>query len=141
MTIRFLLDTNTLSEPNRPSPDPRLLARLQEHRLEMATAAPVWSELLYGMERLPRSRKRSNLQDYLFRMVLPSTPILPYDWRAAEWCASERARLSKMGRSIPFIDGQIAAVAAVHGLVLVTSNRIDFAPFEGLEIQDWKGAR
>ena len=138
MSLRFLLDTNTLSEPSRPSPDPRLLARLQEHRRELATAAPVWSEMLYGMERLPRSRKRSNIQDYLFRTVLPSTPILPYDRRAAEWYASERARLSRLGRIVPFIDGQIAAVAAVHGLVLVTSDRTDFEPFEGLEIQDWK---
>lgn len=139
MTLRFLLDTNTLSEPNRPSPDPRLLARFREHRFELATAAPVWSEMLYGMERLPRSRKRSNIQDYLFRTVLPNTPILPYDRRAAEWNASERARLSKLGLVVPFIDGQIAAVAAVHGLVLVTSNRTDFESFEGLEVQDWKG--
>lgn len=138
MTLRFLLDTNTLSEPNRPLPDPRLLARLQEHRLEMATAAPVWSEMLYGMERLPPSRRRSNIQDYLFRTVLPNTPILPYDWRAAGWYAAERARLSRIGWTVPFIDGQIAAVAAVHGLVLVTSNRSDFEPFEGLEIRDWK---
>jgi tRNA(fMet)-specific endonuclease VapC len=94
--------------------------------------------MVYGMERLPRSRRRSNLQDYLFRSVLPSTPILSYDWRAAGWYASERARLSRMGRNIPFIDGQIAAVAAVYGLILVTSNRSDFEPFEGLQIEDWK---
>ena len=38
----------------------------------------------------------------------------------------------------PFVDGQIAAIAKVNNLVLVTSNRAHFEPFEGLEIQDWK---
>ena len=55
MSLRFLLDTNVLSEPVRPSPHPQVLPRLQEHRREIATAAPVWNELLYGWERLPAS--------------------------------------------------------------------------------------
>lgn len=138
MTVRFLLDTNTLSEPRRPFPDLKVLAKLREHRGELATAAPVWNELLYGMDRLPPSRKRSNIQDYLFGTVFPNTPILPYDREAAEWHAFERARLAAMGRPVPFSDGQIAAVAAVRGLVLVTSNRFDFEPFEGLDLVDWK---
>jgi tRNA(fMet)-specific endonuclease VapC len=62
-----------------------------------------------------------------------------YDQAAAEWHASERARLAARGRIIPHLDGQIAAVAATYNLILVTSNRRDFEPFEGLTIEDWKG--
>jgi len=36
------------------------------------------------------------------------------------------------------VDGQIAAVAQVNGLVLVTANRADFARFESLRLEDWR---
>lgn len=138
MTIRYLLDTNVLSEPARPAPHLRVLSKLREHDGETATAAPVWHELLFGCERLPPSRKRDAIESYLFKTVRASTPILPYDDAAAEWHAKERARLAALGKTPPFIDGQIAAVARVRNLILVTSNRDHFELFEGLEIEDWK---
>ena len=102
------------------------------------TAAPVWNELLFGCERLPPSRKREAIESYLFRTVRASIPILPYDQAAAEWHAAERAKLSALGKTPPFIDGQIAAIAKINNLILVTSNRSHFEPFEGLQLQDWK---
>lgn len=35
------------------------------------------------------------------------------------------------------MDGQIAAIAKVHGLVLVTANVKDFERFDGLEVDHW----
>jgi tRNA(fMet)-specific endonuclease VapC len=138
VTIHFLLDTNVLSEPVRPSPHPGVLLKLREHREEVATASPVWNELVFGYERLPPSRKRTAIESYLFRTVRASIPVLSYDRAAAEWHAAERARLSALGRTPPFVDGQIAAIAKVNNLILVTSNRSHFEPFDGLQIQDWK---
>ena len=63
--------------------------------------------------------------------------ILPYDDRAAEWHAKERARLSVKGSTPSFVDGQIAAIAQVNGLILVTRNIDDFKPFDGLKIENW----
>lgn len=63
--------------------------------------------------------------------------ILAYTATAAEWHARERARLAALGRTPPFIDGQIAAVARVNRLILVTRNVSDFHGFEGLAIEDW----
>ena len=139
MSLRFLLDTNILSEPTRPSPDPQVLSRLEKHDGELGIAAPSWHELLFGCERLPRSRRRQQLEDYLFSVVPDSFPVLPYDRAAAAWHAAERARLQAIGKTPPFLDGQIAAVAWVNDLVLVTSNGSDFAGFEGLRLEDWKG--
>lgn len=51
--------------------------------------------------------------------------------------ARERARLDKIGAKPPFIDSQIAAIANLNGLVLVTANRKDFERFTGLELEDW----
>lgn len=63
--------------------------------------------------------------------------ILPYDEAAADWHADERARLAAIGLTPPFADGQIAAVAAVNGLVLVTANVADFRHFQGVTVEDW----
>jgi len=70
-------------------------------------------------------------------VVSANVPILDYDRAAADWHARERARLEASGRTPPFIDGQIAAIARVADLILVTSNKADFKPFEGLRVQSW----
>lgn len=134
--LKYLLDTNIISEPARPSPNRRVLARLHRHELEIAIAAPVWHELLFGLRRLPPSAKRTRIEGYLFGTVL-DLPILPYDTAAADWHAEERARLEAQGRAIPFIDGQIAAIARIHGCVIVTANVEHFEAFEGASIENW----
>jgi tRNA(fMet)-specific endonuclease VapC len=73
-------------------------------------------------------------------VVAPSIPILPYDEAAADWHARERARLLSEGRKPPFADGQIAAIAKVHDLAIVTANVRDFEAFEGITVEDWLGA-
>ncbi len=137
MTAAYLLDTNAISEPLRPEPNPNLLRRIHEHEGRIAIAAVVWHELLYGCWRLPESRRREVIEQYLFDVVLPSIPILPYDARAAQWHAVERARLTRLGQPPAFADGQIAAIAAVNNLELVTANTADFAPFDGLTVENW----
>lgn len=134
----YLLDTNILSEPLRPSPDTNILDKLRENQTWLATASVVWHELLFGCRHLPTSEKRTAIEEYLRRVVALSVEILPYDERAAGWHASERARLSLEGRTPPFADGQIAAVAHVNDLVLVTLNRADYEGFRELRVEDWR---
>lgn len=136
-TARFLLDTNTVSEPLRPQPNPNVVERLRKHEAEVAIPAPVWHELRLGCSRLPPSRRRDVFERYLEEIVLFSFPVLNYGRKAADWHARERARLVASGRTPPFVDGQIAAIAYVQGLVLVTSNTRDFLAFDGLKIENW----
>jgi len=63
--------------------------------------------------------------------------ILPYDEQTAEWHAKERARLASLGQRPAFVDGRIAAVARVNGLMLVTRNSSDFKKFSGLQLEHW----
>lgn len=139
MTPRYLLDTNVISAPVSARPDPRVVERLRRFRGELATAAPVLHELLFGAERLPPSIRRARLEAYIEQSVVLSMPVLPYDQAAAAWHAAERARLVRAGLTPPFIDGQIAAIAATTGLTLVTFNRADFQHFQGLRVADWRG--
>ena len=137
VTSRYLLDSDVVSEPTRPAPSAKVLDWLARHEGESAIAAPVWHELRFGCERLPPSRRRDSIESYLAEVVLPSLPIFDYDQRAAEWHARERARLAKVGQTPPFVDGQIAAIARVNDLTLVTRNQRDFRWFQGLRMERW----
>jgi tRNA(fMet)-specific endonuclease VapC len=133
----FLLDTNVLSETLRPRPNDGVMRGLHHHRRQLSTAAAVIHELLYGALRLPAGARRDAVLHQVEDVLLGTLDILPYDRRAAEWHARQRARLASEGRTPPFVDGQIAAIAAVNGLTLVTRNVTDFAAFEGLKLADW----
>ena len=137
MTTRFLLDTNVVSEPLRPLPSAGVMRRLRDHDGEMAIPALVWHELRFGCARLARSRRREAIEHYLDEVVAVSLPVLDYDRRAADWHALERARLVAAGRTPPFVDGQIAAIARISDLILVTSNKADFQDFKGLRVRSW----
>jgi Predicted nucleic acid-binding protein, contains PIN domain len=139
MTVRFSLDTNIISEPLKAKPNKGVMRNLRVHETDLAISAIVWHELWTGCYRLPQSRKRAAIESYL-RDVVSSLPILPYDTPAAEWHAAERARLTALGKTPPFADGQIAAIAVVNTLVLVTSNTADFAQFRQVDVADWRKA-
>lgn len=141
MTLRYLLDTSIVSAPISKTPNPMIVAGLDVRGSECAIAAPVWHELTYGCERLPRGKRRTALEAYLRDVVRGSFSNLPYDEAAASWHGKERARLEALGRTAPFVNGQIAAIAHVHGLVLVTTNEWDFVGFEGLTVENWSKPR
>ena len=137
MSLKYLLDTNIVSEPLRPSPSRTVLRRLASHEGETAIASIVWHELQFGCARLPKSRRKDAIERYLEDVVLASFPIVDYDRAAAEWHARERARLEAAGKTPSFVDGQIAAIACVNDLMLVTANKGDFRAFKGLRVEGW----
>jgi tRNA(fMet)-specific endonuclease VapC len=135
--MKYLLNTNVLSESVKTSPQKSVLKLTERHQHEIVTAAPVWHEIFYCCQRLPVSRKREILETFLHDVLKPNMTILPYDERAAEWHAEERARLTSLGQMPSFVDGQIAAIAKVNGLILVTRNTSDFKKFSGLKLENW----
>ena len=126
-----------MSEPIKSRPSQRALEAFSAHDGELATCSIVWHELCYGVARLSTSKKRRAIEAYLEEAVRRSLPILPYDEEAAAWHARERARLAKRGLPPSATDGQIAAIARVNDLVLVTANPRNFRRFQGLKLEDW----
>jgi tRNA(fMet)-specific endonuclease VapC len=141
LTLRYLLDTSTVSAAIAPKPSRTVIRRLEQRGTQCAIAAVVWNELLYGCERLEKGKRKSELEAYLHDVVLTSFPILPYDRSAATWHAIERARQERAGKPGPYVDGQIAAIASVNDLTLVTANIRDFARFKKLTVEDWSRVR
>ncbi len=135
--MKYLLDTNVICESLKTTPNKSVLDKIEKCHAEIVTAAPVWHELQYGCRRLPGSRKRERIESFLNEVVRPNIAILPYDERAADWHAAELARLTAIGQTPKFVDGQIAAITIVNGLVLVTRNTSDFKRFSRLKTANW----
>ena len=137
MSARYLLDTNVVGEPLLTKPSAPGLAWLEANVDRSAIASVSWHELRFGAVRLPRGRKRERLEDYLETVIRATYRVIAYGEREAEWHAVERARLMAVGKTPTFVDGQIAAIAQVNGLALVTANLRDFAGFRDLDVLPW----
>ena len=128
--MRFLLDTNVLSEGAKPRPDPSLLAWLSAASpLDLAISVLTIGEIQKGVTLLPDGPRRERLAAWV-ATELPRQfrgRVLAVDAAVAiEW-----GRLSaegrRAGRDLRVIDGLLLATAAAHGLVLVTRNERDCA--------------
>jgi tRNA(fMet)-specific endonuclease VapC len=132
----YLIDTNILSEPIKPQPNDNVIAAMKLHADQLAISSVTWHEILFGCQRLSPSKKRDRIEEYL-RDVRITFPILPYTTKAAEWQAAERSRLTAIGRTPAYIDSQIAAIAKVNNLTLVTNNTDDYRDFQDLKMENW----
>lgn len=122
--IRYLLDTNVVSELRKHRPHGAVLAWMATLRPEQIFISAVTiGELQAGVElrRKNDPAKAAEIENWL--MVTEGTlPVIPMD----SACFREWARL-KVGKSSELIeDAMIAATARVHGLEVATRNEGDF---------------
>jgi len=68
--------------------------------------------------------------------LLSHIPTLDFDTAVANEYGRIRAELKAKGRPIPGTDAQIAAVARLHGLVVLSSDR-HFRYVDNLRVEDW----
>ena len=56
--MTFLVDANVLSEPTKPTADPKVVAWLTKHEAKLVVDPIIIGELRIGILALPRSPKR-----------------------------------------------------------------------------------
>ncbi len=137
MAARFLLDTNVLSEIMRPAPEPLVLRWFEAQQGAMlATSAITRAELLLGVALLPVGKRREQIAHAIEQTFDEDFAgnCLPFDAAAAGEYAILVAACARAGRPIATEDAQIAAIALVHNLALVTRNRKDFVAIPGLTL-------
>jgi predicted nucleic acid-binding protein len=123
----IVVDTNVLSEPLRPRPDPGVIEWLGEHADRAAITAITLAELQFGVQRLAAGRRRDALQAAIDRMEEAAADrLLSFDRAAARRWGSLRAERERLGRPMSVEDGMIAAICLAGGHDLATRNRADF---------------
>lgn len=131
--MNYLLDTNVCIK--YLNSDLRIQSRLLSLPADcISTCEIVGFELYYGAFCSERVQENLEILDVFSEQVR----VLPFDQAAARVCGEIRAELRISGKMIGSYDLQIAAIAIVNDLVLVTHNVREFSRVEGLRWEDWE---
>jgi tRNA(fMet)-specific endonuclease VapC len=133
--MMYVLDTNMLTALLRGEAGPvrRLLAL---PRSQVLLPQPVVAEVLYGLARLPKSRRRTALSERCETLL---KSMLRVDWtdQVSERFASVKATLERKGERLDDFDVAIAAHALARDAVLVSRNRNHMQRIPGLRCEEW----
>jgi len=110
----IILDTNVLSELMRPKPSARVLAWIaKQPEAEFFTTSITEAEIFYGIEVLPKGRRRRHLTaaaEVVFTEDF-SGRVYGFDSAAARAFSKIASSRRTSGRPISHADAQIAAIA------------------------------
>lgn len=137
----IILDTNVVSEPLKPSPNPVVVEWLDRQELEaLYLASTSLAELLYGVRRLDDGKRKARLLRALadIELRLFRSRVLAFERDDAVEFALRVDRAARKGVVVDVADGQIGAIAARRGYAVATR---DAEPFLALGVQvvnPWK---
>ena len=137
----YLLDTVALSALMKPGTAPGVEAWFATVELdELHLPAPALAEIRRGIARLPEGRRKAALRE-AYDAVLASLlqSCVAFEVEAALAWGELMGAGDATGRQHPAIDTQIAAIALVHGLTVVTRNLRDFTPLGVPTFNPWEG--
>ena len=136
--MKYVLDTNAVSALMKG--DDRVTGRLKRMaKGDVGVPQPVWAEIAYGIERLPRSRKRQALEE---RLELIRGELVRSAWTdsVSDHFGVVKAALERRGERIEDFDAAIAAHALAESAVLVSANIGQMTRVPGVTVEDWARA-
>ena len=133
--MRYLLDTNIISNITKPAPSESLMAWMAEQTdQDLFIASLTVAEIRRGVLEKPAGKRRDQLEAWFAGPEGPQTlfagRVLPFDEPAALVWARLMADGKAKGRSRSALDTIIAATAEANGCVIVTGNERDFVDIE-----------
>jgi toxin FitB len=130
--MRYLLDTNVISEVSKKRPSSKVLNFIQANETQCVVPAIVVAERFQGANTAPTDQRAALMkavQDFRDEFA---DRILPFDAEAAEIWGEYVSRSSLKNRPRSYPDTQIAAIALTHNLTVVTRNTDDFPKVDTL---------
>lgn len=127
--MKYLLDTNVISEWTKPRPHPgvvRWLAQAEEENLFLSVI--TLGELWHGIGRLPPGTRRTRLADWIEHDLASRFEgrILGISQEIARVWGQLLAESQQRGKAMHAVDALLAATAVTGSLTLVTRNEKDF---------------
>jgi len=133
--VTYVLDTNAVSALMKGSaPIVERLATIAP--TDVGLPQPVIAEIAFGIERLPRSKRRDTLQAR-FDLICSELPRVDWTDDVSHAYGRIKAALERRGARIEDFDAALAAHALAMNATLVTANVEHMARVPGLEIEDW----
>ena len=131
----YVLDTNALSALMKGSA--AVVERLAATApADVAIPQPVIAEIAFGIERLPRSKRRATLQAR-FDLISAELPRAEWTDVVSRMFGRLKATLERRGTRIEDFDAAIAAHALALDATLVTTNLGHMIRVPGLRVEDW----
>jgi tRNA(fMet)-specific endonuclease VapC len=130
--MRFMLDTNIISDMIRNPTGKAVSAMLREGEDAVCTSIVVASELRYGCVKKGSAKLLKKVEE-----LLAEIPVLPLDVPVDVQYGALRAELEGMGQTIGHNDLFIAAHACTLNTTLVTANIGEFSRIKGLRVENW----
>jgi hypothetical protein len=127
--LKYLLDTDVVSEHTKLTPDPRVDAWLQRtDDSDLYISFITYAELWYGVSLLPSGKKRTKFEDWIEDDLYMQffNRVVGFSLDVTRHYGSLMARAKKNGHNPNVMDVLIAATAAANGMVIATLNRKDF---------------
>lgn len=135
--MSYLIDTNVLSELRNRKADAKVVAWMQARpRQSLYLSVLSLGEIREGIEGVADPAFRQTLTDWL-EVELRNWflgRLLGIDEKVADRWGRVQA---SAGRTLPVIDGLLAATALEHDLTLVTRNTKDFAGLGVQRVDPW----
>ena len=138
--MRFLLDTNVVSEWTKPRPNAGVVQWLAEvEEDDVFVSVVTFAEIRHGVERLPAGEGRRRLDEWLRNDLALrfEERVIGVDGAIADEWGRVIALREARGRPIGAMDALIAATAQIHDLTVVTRNPTDFQASVKAVLNPW----
>jgi len=138
--MSYLIDTCCISELTKKKPNPNVVKWFTDRdELSMYLSVITFGELRKGIEKLPDSKKKKELNRWIKEDLNQrfKNRVLSINMEEAIKWGELLAASEKNGKPLPAIDSLIAATAQVHDLSVVTRNTHDMEGSEVEVINPW----
>jgi len=123
--VKYLLDTCLISEMVKKEPNLAVVSWLDEQDEQTLFLSVLnLGELQKGISKLPDGAKKDGLQAWVTLDLVErfTGRIIDIDLNTALCWGRLQGEAERLGVKLPVMDSLIAAVAAAHGLIVVTRN-------------------
>lgn len=128
--MKYILDTNIISELINTKPNPNVIAFLDTlNEKDIYLTVITIGEIYFGIEKLPSGKKKDKLLTWLQDNLLPrfEDKIIDIDTQTMLHWGTLTNNLKSKGTPLPLMDSLIASSCLAKGFTLITRNEKDFA--------------